>query len=597
MQATISSEGDGMKPNEPIWPIVKRLLGEHGWDYAPRYAVAFVFMAIVAGSTALTAWLMRDVINDVFVKQDQQALVWLPLVIAGLFIAKGSAAYIQEVLLSRIGNEIVARMQKRLYDHMLRMDVTFFQDRSSGVLITYMSANCQAARVMMNLLAIGLGRDLLTVISLLIVMVLQDPVLASVLVIVGPGVAYGMRQLSRRVKKVAGSEVHSMAQVVSNMRETVQGIRIIKSFQLESKMREQMALAIEAVQRLNNRMVMVKARVNPLLEGAAGLAIASAVAYAGWRTISHGQTPGEFFAFIAALLMAGEPLRRLSRLQLQLVTSGVQVKMLYDVLDTPAVEAEDPVRSPLVLRRGEVRFDKVSFGYADDTPVLKSLSFIAPPGKTTALVGLSGSGKTTVFNLIQRLWQPSSGLISIDGQCVADVSLASLRRQVALVSQDVFLFEGTVRENLVGALKGCSESDIVAAARAAHADEFIMSLPQGYDTPVGELGGRLSGGQRQRLSIARAFLKDAPVILLDEPTSALDSEAEQIIQSALQSLTGGRTTIVIAHRLATVAQADVIHVLSHGRLVESGTQAELLQRDGLYAKLHRLQFGVLIAQS
>ncbi|MBN9261621.1 MAG: ABC transporter ATP-binding protein [Hyphomicrobium sp.] len=586
-----------MTSDAPVWPVVKRLFGEHAREYIPRYAVAFFFMAIVAGSTALTAWLMRDVINDVFVKQDRQALTWLPLVIAGLFMAKGFAAYIQEVLLSRIGNQIVAHMQKRLYDHMLRMDVKFFQERSSGELITRMSTNAQAAREMMNLLAVGLGRDLLTVISLFVVMALQDPLLSCVLIVVGPGAAYGMRQLSRRVKKVAGSEVNSMIQVVSTMRETTQGIRIIKSFQLEDKMREQMAACIEAVQRLNNKMVAVKARVNPLLEAAAGLAIAAAVAYAGWRTISHGQSPGEFFAFIAALLMAGEPLRRLSRLQLQLVTCAVQIKMLYDVLDTPAVEAETQTKPQLVVRRGEVRFDKTSFAYTDNTPVLNELSFTAPAGKTTALVGLSGSGKTTVFNLLQDLWRPSSGAIYIDNQSIADVSLSSLRRQMALVSQDVFMFEGTVRENLVGALKDVSEDAVIAAARAAHADEFIRRLPQGYDTPVGELGGRLSGGQRQRLSIARAFLKDAPIILLDEPTSALDSETERIIQTALQSLTGGRTTIVIAHRLATVAQADVIHVLDQGRVVESGNQAELLRRDGRYARLHRLQFWDLAAQS
>jgi subfamily B ATP-binding cassette protein MsbA len=584
-----------MSAEDATWPIIRRLFREHARAYAPRYALAFVFMALVAGSTALTAWLFRDVINDVFVKQDRQALTWLPLVIAGLFVVKGVAAYIQELVLSRIGNEIVAKMQKRLYDHMLRMDMAFFQERNSGELITRISANARAAREMMHLLAVGLGRDLLTVIFLFAVMVLQDPLLSCVILIVGPGVAFGMKQLSKRVKKVAGSETHSTAKVISAMRETAQGIRIIKSFQLEDAMRRHMAACVEAVQRLNNRIVSVKARVNPLLESAAGLAIAAAVAYAGWRTMSHGQSPGEFFAFIAALLMAGEPLRRLSRLQLNLVTAAVQLRMLYDILDTPAAEAESVPKSPLVVSRGEVRFDDVTFAYRHGAPVLSELSFTAPAGKTTALVGLSGSGKTTVFNLLQRLWRPSHGRITVDGQVLDDVSLASLRSQIALVSQDVFLFEGTIRENLVGDLKDCSEEAIVAAARAAHADEFINRLPEGYDTPVGELGGRLSGGQRQRLSIARAVLKDAPIILLDEPTSALDSETERIIQTALASLTRDRTTIVIAHRLATVARADVIHVLDRGVVVESGTQAELLRREGRYAHLHRLQFEHLAA--
>ena len=579
-----------MSAEDATWPIIKRLFTEHARAYAPRYALAFVFMALVAASTALTAWLMRDVINEVFVKQDRQALTWLPLVIAGLFMVKGGAAYIQEVVLSRIGNQIVAGMQKRLYDHMLQMDMAFFQERNSGELITRISNNARAAREMMHLLAVGLGRDLLTVIGLFIVMVLQDPLLSSVLLVVGPGVAFGMKQLSKRVKKVAGSETHSTAQVISAMRETAQGIRIIKSFQLEDAMRRHMTACVEAVERLNNKIVAVKAQVNPLMETAAGLAIAAAVAYAGWRTMSYGRSPGEFFAFIAALLMAGEPLRRLSRLQLQLVSAAVQVRMLYDILDTPAAEVESVPKSPLIVSLGEVRFEDVSFDYRKKTPVLKGLSFTAPAGKTTALVGLSGSGKTTVFNLLQRLWRPSSGRITIDGQELNEVSLASLRSQVALVSQDVFLFEGTIRENIVGDLKNCSEEAILAAVRAAHADEFICRMPDGYDTPVGELGGRLSGGQRQRLSIARAILKDAPIILLDEPTSALDSETERIIQSALQMLTRGRTTIVIAHRLATVARADVIHVLDQGTVVESGTQAELLRRDGRYARLHSLQF-------
>jgi ATP-binding cassette, subfamily B, bacterial MsbA len=579
-----------MSAEDATWPIIKRLFKEHARAYAPRYALAFVFMAVVAASTALTAWLMRDVINEVFVKRDQGALTWLPLVIAGLFLVKGIAAYVQEIVLSRIGNEIVAGMQKRLYDHMLRMDMTFFQERSSGELITRISANARSAREMMHLLAVGLGRDLLTVIGLFAVMILQDPLLSCVLLVVAPGVALGMKHLSARVKKVSGSETHSTAKVVSAMRETAQGIRIIKSFQLEDAMRRHMAACVEAVQRLNNKIVSVKARVNPLMETAAGFAIAAAVAYAGWRTMSQGRSPGEFFAFIAALLMAGEPLRRLSRLQLQLVSSAVQVRMLYNILDTPALETETAPRAPLIVSRGEVRFDNVSFAYRKNTPVLNRLTFTAQAGKTTALVGLSGSGKTTIFNLLQRLWLPSDGQITIDGQALDEVSLASLRSQIALVGQDVFLFEGTIRENLVGDRRDCPEETIVASARAAHADEFIRRLPEGYDSPVGELGGRLSGGQRQRLSIARAVLKDAPIILLDEPTSALDSETERIIQTALQSLTRDRTTIVIAHRLATVARADVIHVLDHGAVVESGTQAELLRRDGRYARLHSLQF-------
>lgn len=584
-----------MQAQDDTFPIVKRLLSENAAEYAPKYAVAFIFMGIAAGTTALTAYMMKDTINLIFVERSTQALTWIPMAIAAIFLVKGIAAYVQEVLLSRIGNRLVAQMQKRLFEHILKMDMAFFQKNASGELITSISYSTRGARDMMNLLAVGLGRDVLTVLGLVVVMVMQDPIMSMVLLIIGPVSAIVLKSLSEKIKKAARSETSSVSTIISAMRETVQGVRIVKSFQLENTMQKRMDTSIEAVERLNNRIVGVKARVNPLMETMAGFAIAAVVTYAGWRTLQHGQTPGEFFAFITALLLTGEPLRRLSRLHLQLTSAAVQVRMIYELLDTPAPEKEEPNKPLLAVNRGEVRFDNVAFSYDQKTDVLQNLSLLAPAGKMTALVGLSGSGKTTILNLIQRLWVPQSGTIFIDGQDISTVSLDSLRRQISLVSQDVFLFEGTIKENLVTEDKKYTEEDIVAAAKAAHADDFIRDFPKGYDTPVGELGGMLSGGQRQRISIARAFLKNSPIILLDEPTSALDSETERHIQAALKKLTLGRTTIVIAHRLATVARADIIHVLESGRLAESGTQRELLLRDGLYSKLHRIQFDQLEA--
>jgi ATP-binding cassette subfamily B protein len=350
------------------------------------------------------------------------------------------------------------------------------------------------------------------------------------------------------------------------MRETVQGIRVVKSFQLERVMAEQMGGGVGAVERINNRMSSIQALVNPLIETLGGLAVASVVLYAGWSTLTQGQTPGEFFAFITALLMAADAL-----------------------LDTPAAEHDDD-RPDLRVTRGDVAFDEVTFSYVPGTVVLDRVSFLAPGGKTTALVGLSGSGKTTIFNLLQCFWRPEAGEVRVDGQSIASVRLASLRNDVALVSQDVFLFDGTIRENIAAGREGSGLPDIERAAQAADIDTFIRSLPGGYDTPVGELGGQLSGGQRQRISLARAFLKDAPIILLDEPTSALDSETEVRIAKALRELTRGRTTIVIAHRLSTIMSADVIHVMSAGSVVESGSHVELLRAGGLYAKFHKLQF-------
>jgi ATP-binding cassette subfamily B protein len=313
------------------------------------------------------------------------------------------------------------------------------------------------------------------------------------------------------------------------------------------------------------------------------------VLYAGWRSFAAGDTPGQFFAFIAALLMASDPLRRLSRLQLQLQANAVGAKMMYDLLDVPASERANPAAAELTVRGGEVRFDKVGFSYKRGTPVLNDLDLIAPAGRTTALVGPSGAGKSTVFGLLQGLWTPERGSIAIDGQPLDAITLASLRRQIALVSQDVFLFDGTIGDNIRAGRREATDEEVVAAARAAHADGFIRALPKGYDTPVGELGAQVSGGQRQRITLARAFLRNAPIILLDEPTSALDSETEMLIQRALVELCKGRTTLVIAHRLSTILRADLIHVIEAGRVVESGTHSELLRAKGAYARLYHLQ--------
>ena len=576
--------------------LLLRLLKENGRAYAPRYAVAFVFMGVVAGCTALSAWMMKDVVNQIFVEQDRAALFWIPLAISAIFIIKGAAAYFQEVWMSRIGNRMVAEIQKRMFDHMLKMGVDFYQQYPSNDLITRMTHNAKAARDMLNLIAVGLGRDLLTLIGLIAVMISQDPVLAAICLIGGPVAGVALKRLSERVKKAAQSEVTGVTTIVGTVRESVQGIRVVKSFQLERLLQRRMNDGVEAVERLSNKIVAVQAQVNPLIETIGGLAVAAAVVYAGWRNVSFGDTPGQFFAFITALLMAADPARRLSKLQLQLATASVGVRMMYDLLDRPASEMEENKRPDLHVTAGEVRFEDAAFSYDSETPVLRGLDLLAPAGKTTALVGLSGAGKTTVFNLLQRFWEPTAGVIRIDGIPIAEASINSLRRNISLVSQDVFLFDGSIRENIAAGRDDATEAEIVAAAAAAHADAFIRSLPDGYDTQVGELGSQISGGQRQRISLARAFLKNAPIILLDEPTSALDSETEHSIQESLQKLTSGRTTIVIAHRLATVANADLIHVLDKGKVVESGRHRELIEKGGLYARLYQIQFANAVSE-
>jgi ATP-binding cassette, subfamily B, bacterial MsbA len=572
----------------PTLELLGRILRENGRAYLPRYAVAFVFMGLFAGCTALSAWMMKDVINQIFVNSDSRALAWIPAAIMAIFTVKGIASYGQEVTLSRIGNRFVAEAQKRMFEHVLRMNLAFHQRYPSNDLILRITQNANAARDMLSLIAVSFGRDALTLAGLVAVMVSMDPVMSGICLVGGPFMAVAMRQLTRRMRKVAESQNLSVASIIGAMRETSQGIRIVKAFQMEGQQRRRMHQGIEAVERTGNKIVAVQAGMNGLVEVLAGLAIGLVVLYAGWRNFSFGETPGQFFAFIAALLMASDPLRRLSRLQLQLTAAAAGARMMYDLLDVPA--SETPLTAPdLVVRGGEIRFEKVRFCYQPGTPVLADLDLVAPAGRMTALVGTSGGGKTTIFNLLQRFWQPESGTILIDGQPIADVSLASLRGRIALVSQDVFLFDGTIRDNIRSGRADASDAQVAAAARAAHADAFIRALPGGYDTPVGELGGQVSGGQRQRITLARAFLKDAPIVLLDEPTSALDSETELVIQRALDELTRGRTMLVIAHRLTTILRADIIHVVDSGRVVESGSHRELLRADGAYARLYRMQ--------
>lgn len=380
-----------------------------------------------------------------------------------------------------------------------------------------------------------------------------------------------------------------MGEIIALTREASQGIRVVKAFQLEPELEARIDKAIKSVERLNVRMASVQARVSPMMETLGGFVIALVIFYAGWRNLSFGETPGQFFSFITALLLAADPAKRLSKVRLQIATAQTGAQMIYEVLDLPEREVLTPSCPALKVSKGSITYTDVHFGYEPGKPVLKGLNVHFEGGKRHALVGLSGSGKTTIISLLQRFWLPERGEIAIDGQRLNLVDVKSLRKQISFVSQDAFLFEGSVRDNIRGNLEVADE-ELDRAARIAHADTFIKALPAGYNTRVGELGSQLSGGQRQRIAIARAVLRDAPIVLLDEATSSLDSETEAAIQAATNDLLAGKTSIIIAHRLATVLSADRIHVVSDGRLAEAGTHQELLELGGLYSRLYSIQF-------
>jgi len=398
-----------------------------------------------------------------------------------------------------------------------------------------------------------------------------------------------LRKLVKRIKGLAHNQFTGTADIMETMQESLQGIRTVKAFTLEQTMRERIDASITAVENNANKMARVFNRSSPLMETLGGLAIAGGLMYGGYSVIAWGAKPGQFFSFLTAFLLAYEPAKRLARLNIELNSSLIGARKLLEIIDSPASEPDDDGRPVLKLSEARVELHEVSFAYRLNEPVLNRMSFVAEPGKVTALVGPSGGGKSTVLALLLRFYEVNGGDILIDGQSISAVSRKSLRQQTAYVGQDVYLFRDTIRANIAFGKHGASEEEIVAAAKAACAHEFITGFPHSYDTPVGEHGMQLSGGQRQRIAVARALLKNAPIILLDEATAALDSESEKSVQEAIEHLCERRTTIVIAHRLHTIMHADAILVVEGGEIVERGRHDDLLRRGGRYASFFRLQ--------
>lgn len=579
---------------ESSLPLIKRLFRENFRKFRARYMVAFFFMGLIALTTSLSAWIMKDVINEVFVNQDMSSVWLISGAVVLIFLVKGFASYGQVVTLSKIGNAIVARVQERLYDHLLRLGVDYYQKQPSSELITRMSHNAASAREVMNLIVTSFGRDLLSVIGLTVVMFIQDPMLSLFAFVIAPPAIISVSKLIKRVRKFAKEEFLSLARVINAMQETAQGIRIIKAFNMEDRMRASMGAAIRAVEGRANKIAQIQARTSPLMETLGGLAIGSVILYSGLRITDGGQTPGEFMSFITALLLAYEPAKRLARLHVNLEANLIGVRLMYEVLDEAPRQKDTENAPALQVTAGQVEIRDAVFSYNTGEPVLRELSLLANAGETVALVGPSGGGKSTLINLIPRFYDLEAGQILIDQQDISNVSLHSLRANISLVSQDTFLFTGTIRENIRFGRPEATDVEIEDAAQAAYAHTFITAQPQGYDTLMGENGMRLSGGQRQRVAIARALLKNAPIVLLDEATSALDSEAEHEIQKAFDHLMQDRTTFVIAHRLSTVRNANKIFVLKEGKIVEQGRHEDLLPHDGLYAQLYKLQFAETI---
>ena len=571
------------------WPIVQRIVREYLRHHWPRLLVALVCMIIAAAATAAMAKYIEPILDGAMTGGSMAELYVICGIILGIFFAKGMATYGEAVLMAHVGQRIIADIQIRMYDHVIRSDLAYLHNTSTGKLISNFTNDVTAMRAVTTDAVIGIGKDTLTLIFLVGLMFYQDWILACVAFFVFPIAFYPIIRIGRRMRKVSANTQNEMAQFTTLLDESFQGARHVKAYGMEQYETGRATGVIDRIFRLNLKANRVKNASHPIMETLGGVAIVAVTVYGGWQVLHGGKTPGAFFSFVTALLLAYEPMKKLARLNANLQQGLAAAQRVFKLLDDKPVIVDKPDAKTLHDVKGEVRFDDVTFAYRPDLGTLHNLSLDIPAGRTVALVGPSGGGKSTILNLIPRFYDVQSGGVTVDGNDVRDVTLASLRAHIGLVSQEISLFDDTVRANIAYGKQNATEAEIVDAAKAAAAHDFILALPSGYETLVGAHGVKLSGGQRQRLAIARAMLKNAPILLLDEATSALDTESERQVQAALKTLMTGRTTLIIAHRLSTVVDADIIYVIDGGRVAEQGNHRQLLAKGGVYAGLYATQ--------
>jgi subfamily B ATP-binding cassette protein MsbA len=555
-----------------------------GWLTALVAAIAVAFF-----STKLVQ-ILEPAVNDLMVNHKPGTLLAIPLTIALYAICRTVAQVVQASLVNRIGNGVVGDVQVQTFAKLVRADLARLRSQHSGSYVSSVLYDAGLIREAATSGVINYTQHLLTVIGAVTVMVSNDRVLSLVLVAAFPGAGVIMRRFSKRTTKAAKGAMAETSALSTAIMESLDGVRVVK---IENREAYEEARVAEVVERRQNHLIKganARARAAPATELLMTLITAAVIAYAGWRSQSGAMTVGAFVAFIGALGIASQSLRQLANLQTVFAEGMSAARRLFTALDVEPEVRERAGAHPLARGKATIRFENVGFSYGvAGAPTLSDISFEVRRGESLALVGPSGGGKTTILNLIPRFYDATDGRITIDGEDIRDVTLTSLRDHIALVTQEPFLFDDTIRANIAYARPDATEDEIEQAAKAAAAHDFILTLPKGYDTGVGEAGARLSGGQRQRIAIARAFLKDAPILLLDEATSALDTESEAQVQAALKRLMAGRTVILIAHRLSTVRGADRICVIDQGRIVETGDHQALVRARGLYARLAKSQ--------
>ena len=554
-----------------------------------RFVLAAICMIIVGGATAAAAFLIKPALDEIFLNRKETSLYWIPAAVIAVYLFKGAANYGQHVLMNYIGNRIVADLRSRLYQSIQAQSLSFFTKNPTGTLISRVLNDVSLVYITVSNAVTSLFKDTFTLVALVGVVFYRDWKLALIALTVFPLAIYPIVLIGRRVRKTSIKTQVTMGSLTALLQESIAGIRIVKAFGMESYETGRFNRENERLFRLIIKNVVAKTLATPLMECLAGVGVAAIIFYGGFQVIKGNTTPGTFFSFLAALLMIYEPVKRLANINNDIQQGIAAATRIFSVIDTvPEIRNKPDAVMLRPITRG-IELQNVSFAYEEAT-VLKHINLSIRTGEVVAFVGMSGGGKTTLVNLIPRFYDVTEGRVLIDGQDIRDVTMESLVAQIGIVTQQTFLFNDTVKNNIAYSDIQTSDDKIIEAAKAANAHGFIMNLPKGYDTVIGELGTKLSGGERQRISIARALLKDAPILILDEATSSLDTESEMEVQEALENLMKGRTTLVIAHRLSTIRNADRIVVLMNGEIVEEGNHEDLISRHGEYYRLHQMQF-------